>query len=240
MSLISHIVKTGQNSDKTSFSSQPSNHQQLTFSRAEEEVRKMKSNTAIAIARTWGCHSTSFHDRFGSLRVNGKNEKGEGCEEGDKFEVHDEPDKNEFHLIEFHGETSKIFLAIIAVALAICILAGCFCCLRKNKASMRAASANTRVMDLLAHWQKPAADNTNQMRQFMMLMNQQRGATLLLLPAPQSLPALPPPVERPALTYRPPMPEPSAPTHGPYHNVPQPRQPPTPRWRLRRQNKQKP
>ena len=93
--------KTGQNSDKTTFSSQPSNHQQLTFSRAEEEVRKMKSNTAIAIigsciaARTWACHSTSFHDRLGSLRVNRKNEKGEGREEGDKFEVHYEPDKNE-------------------------------------------------------------------------------------------------------------------------------------------------
>ena len=43
-----------------------------------------------------------------------------------KLEVHNELDKNKFHLIEFHG-------AIIAVALAICILAGCFCCLSKKR-----------------------------------------------------------------------------------------------------------
>ena len=43
---------------------------------------------------------------------------------------------------------------------------------QKKKVSMRAASANTRVMDLLAHRQEPEADNTNQMLQFMMLMNQ--------------------------------------------------------------------
>ena len=32
------------------------------------------------------------------------------------------------------------------MALVICILAGCFCCLSKKKASMGATSANTRVM----------------------------------------------------------------------------------------------
>ena len=46
---------------------------------------------------------------------------------------------------------------------------------QQKKASMRAASANTKVVDLLAHWwQEPAADNTNRMLQFMILMNQQR------------------------------------------------------------------
>ena len=52
---------------------------------------------------------------------------------------------------------------------------------------MRASSANNRVMDLLAHRQKPAADNTNQMLQFMMLMNQQRAATPLQLPAVKNI-----------------------------------------------------
>ena len=58
-------------------------------------------------------------------------------------------------------------------------------------------------MDLLSHRQEPVADNTNQMLQLMMLMKQQRTATLLQLPAPQSIPVLPQPVERPALTYSP-------------------------------------